>query len=104
MTGICGGGAGGIGDGDDGLGGREAVEADVGEDLAGVVVDLAGGEDGGAGDGECDDDGLEDEGADDPSGDGTGGAALGTGGEELLVHGLVRSEEHTSELQSPCNL
>src|ERR1039458_1013492 len=93
MTGICGGGAGGIGDGGDGLGGREAVEAGVGEDLAGVVVALAGGEDGGAGDGDCDDDGLEDEGADDPSGDGTGGVALGTGGEELLVHGLVAEHE-----------
>ena len=59
--GYHGGSAGGVGNGDDRLGGREAVEADVGEDLAGTVVDFAGGEDGGAGDGEGYDDGLEDE-------------------------------------------
>ena len=75
------------------LGGGEAVEADVGEDFAGVVVDFAGGEDGGAGDGEGDDDGLEEDGADDPAGDGAGGVLLGFGGEELLIHGLVAEHE-----------
>ena len=58
--------------------GCEAVEADVGEDLAGMVVDLAGGEEGGAGDSEGDDDGLEDDGADDPADDGAGGVLLGS--------------------------
>ena len=79
-------------DGGDG-GGLEAVEADVGEDLAGVVVDFAGGEEGGAGDGEGYDDGLEDDGADDPADDGAGGVLFGFGGEELLVHGLVAEHE-----------
>ena len=77
----------------DGGGVSEAVEADVGEDLAGMVVDLAGGEEGGAGDGEGDDDGFEDDGADDPADDGAGGVLLGFGGEELLVHGLVAEHE-----------
>ncbi len=74
-------------------GGLEAVEADVGEDLAGVSCDFAGGEKGGAGDGEGDDDGFEDDGADDPADDGAGGVLLGFGGEELLVHGLVAEHE-----------
>ena len=81
----------------------EAVEAGVGEDLAGVVVDFAGGKEGGAGDGEGDDDGLEDDGADDPADDGAGGVLLGFGGEELLVHGLVAEHEQAGgeeELQA----
>ena len=76
------------------------MEADVGEDLAGMVVDIAGGEDGGAGDGEGDDDGLEDDGADDPAGDGAGGVLLGLGGEELLVHGLVAEHEQAGGRKS----
>ena len=69
------------------------MEADVGEDFAGVFVDLAGGEEGGANDGEGDDDGLEDDGADDPADDGAGGVLLGAGGEELLIHGLIAEQE-----------
>ena len=98
-----GGGGGGVGDALDGAGGVEdyggdgggfeAVEADVGEDLAGALVDFSGGEECGAGDGEGDDDGLQDDGAYDPADDGAGGVLFGPGGEELLVHGLVAEEE-----------
>ncbi len=76
-------------------GGRagEAVEASVGEDLAGTAVDFAVRKEDGAGDGDGDDDGFQDDGADDPANDGAGGVLLGLGGEELLVHGLVAEEE-----------
>ena len=42
----------------EGTGAGEGVQAGVGENLAGVVVDIAGGKDGGAGDGEGYDDCL----------------------------------------------
>ena len=55
---------------------RQAVHAGVGEDLAGAVVDLAGGEEGGAEDGDGNDDGLENDDADEPADDGAGGVLL----------------------------
>ena len=69
------------------------MEAGVSEDFARVIVNFAGGEEGGAGDGDGDDDGFEDDGADNPAGDGAGGVLFGFGGEELLVHGLVAEHE-----------
>ncbi len=69
------------------------MHAGVGEDLARMLVDLAGGEEGGAGDGEGDDDRLEDDNADEPTDDGAGGVLLGLCREELLVHGLVAEHE-----------
>ena len=58
-----------------------------------MVVDLAGGEDGGASNRKGDNDGLQNHRADDPSGDGSRGVLLGFCGEELLVHGLVAEHE-----------
>ena len=72
---------------------RKRVERGVGEDLAGVFVDLAGGKECGADDGERDDDGLENEDADEPANDGAGSVLFRFGGEELLVHGLVAEHE-----------
>ena len=81
----------------------EGVEAEVGEDFAGAVVDFARGEKGGTGDGEGDDDGFKDDGADNPADDGAGGVLFGAGGEEFLVHALVAEEQEAGgeeELES----
>ena len=81
----------------------KAVDAGVGEDLAGAGRGLRRWEERGAYDGDGDDDGFEDDGADDPADDGAGGVFFGFGGEELLVHGLVAEHEQAGgkeELQA----
>ncbi len=52
------------------------MEAGVGEDLAGAVVDLAGGKQDRANDGKRNDDRLQDDRADEPPDDGAAGVFL----------------------------
>ena len=77
----------------EGGGAGEAMQAEVGENLAGAVMDLATREEDGACDGEGDNDGLENDSSDDPANNGTGCVLFGLGGEEFLIHGLVAKQE-----------